>query len=106
KQLGAGIGRLPGNDVVSARGVQERRDVDGAEVARHSALHGGPRLAQLVLQVGVPYIPAEHRSWQVGVVAVPIQQVEWRRGLTLQGNLYDIWPDQGIGPPRRGEHGQ
>ena len=32
KQLGAGIGRLPRNDVVGARGVQERRDVDGAEV--------------------------------------------------------------------------
>ena len=75
----------------------------GAEVDRHAALHGGAGLAQLVLQVGVADVPAEHRARQVGVVAVPVQQVEGRRGLALQVALDDVRPDQVV-RPQRGEH--
>ena len=69
-------------------------------------LRGGARLPQLVLQVGVADVPAEHRPRQVGVVAVPVQQVEGRRRLALQVTLDDVRPDQVVRPQRGEDLGQ
>src|ERR1700734_415063 len=84
-------------------GVDESRRFDSAEIDRLAALHGAAGLAQLVRQVGVAEVPAEHRSRQIGVVAVPVQQIESGRSLALQVALDDVWPDQVV-RAQGGEH--
>ena len=103
QQLRAGVRRLPRHDVVFLGRVDERRHVDAAEVDLLAELGGAARLADLVLQVAVAQVPAEHRAGQVGVVAVPVQQVERGRGLALEVALDDVGPDEVVGP-QGGEH--
>src|SRR5664279_2636310 len=70
EDLGARIGRLPRHDVIFLGRVDERRQLDPTQIHFLTQLDGAAGFAELVLQVGVLDVPAEHRPRQVGVVAV------------------------------------
>src|SRR6266853_3424994 len=72
KQLRRSVRRAPGHDVVFARRVKERGYVDQRQVDRLAALHRLARGAQVVLEVGVPNVPAEHGAGQIGAIRVPV----------------------------------
>ena len=100
------VGGLPGHDVVLARAVDVDGGLDEAEVQLLAAHRQLARLFQLVLQVGVPQVPAVHRARQVGGVAVPVEQVEGRRLLALEVVADHVVPDQVVRPQEAEGRGQ
>src|SRR5512134_884438 len=97
QQLERAIRRAPRHDMVLARGDEEAGPLHLRQVHLHAEVGHAAGLAQAVLQVRVPQVPAVHRPGEVRTVGVPVEQVECRRLAAAQVVVDHVGPDEVVG---------
>src|SRR4029079_11485612 len=58
-------------------------------------------IPELVVEIEIPEVSDEHRTWQVRRIAVPVEKVERRRCFPLEIIADDIAPDEIVGAKAR-----
>src|SRR5260370_24249207 len=81
-------------DIGLGRGQEKHWYVPLREVNPFATLRGGAGLLDLVLNIGVPRVPAVHWPRQADAVGIPVKEVESLGCRTLKITIDDIAPDQ------------
>src|SRR6476620_8070195 len=92
--------RLPRHNVILAGCEKINRRVNLGKIHRDPTLCGLAGILDIVLNIGIPRVPAVHRAGQADTVGIPIQQIESIRRCALEIAVDDVPPDQIVGAQR------